>query len=261
MHPHSLEFTHKSPLTESPVETPPKRRVFGEIQNSQRFLSPNLTQKSPVSKTPVKQVFSTATPLKTSLFNFNTNSNVNTNNSPLKQFYNRISPVNRVSPVNRIDSPLNRIDSPLNRIDSPLNRINSPVNRINTPVNRISPVDRISPVNRINTQVNRINTPVSHRDSPLKSLNSPKLNAPFRKRSTTKLTKVFEERTKFKMASNKENKMAESFMKIESTEETTSDSAFDDSSFSPGRVLQKSKTVKNWSLAQVSFYISLLYHI
>ncbi|KAJ2942425.1 hypothetical protein O0L34_g16029 [Tuta absoluta] len=118
-------------------------------------------------------------------------------------------------------------------IDSPRN---SPLQRLKIE-DRKSPLSDQSPLQRLRTE-NRI--------SPLidRNLQSPVTSRSF-KRSTTKISRIFEERTKFKM-SNKENISLlcnESYVRLDLEEETRD-------SF---ETFRSEETVTNWSMTKLDF--------
>ncbi|XP_072946719.1 uncharacterized protein [Epargyreus clarus] len=176
MNPHSLDFNRRSPIS-SPIHTPSKRRVLGEIRNS-------------------------------------------------------LFPIDRMNPnlAQYEKSPLHDRLSPFNQIKSPLH---NQIERIKTPLTQ-SPISK-SP---LHSQIERLKSPLIGQ-----SLDKSPLTSRSLKRSS-KISKIFEERTKFKM-SNKENSpfMSETFMKLDVEEETR------DCSF--GDAFQAHKM--NWSMTKLDF--------
>ncbi|CAG9790580.1 unnamed protein product [Diatraea saccharalis] len=86
------------------------------------------------------------------------------------------------------------------------------------------------------------------KNSPLSDRNSSPLSSKTFKRSTTKITRIFEERTKFKMNKENESFISETFVKLDVEEETR------DCSF--GQSFQSMKT-SNWSMTKLDFTDSL----
>ncbi|XP_013163476.1 PREDICTED: M-phase inducer phosphatase 1-B-like isoform X3 [Papilio xuthus] len=124
--------------------------------------------------------------------------------------------------------------------NSPLYRpLNSPImERITSPT-----IDRLknSPLERNSPLIDRTKSPLTSRMDRVR-------------RSSAKITRIFEERTKFKM-SNKENQsplMSETFMKLDMEEETR-DCSFGETFQS----LMCTEKVNNWSTAKFDFTDSL----
>ncbi|RVE49145.1 hypothetical protein evm_006152 [Chilo suppressalis] len=86
------------------------------------------------------------------------------------------------------------------------------------------------------------------KNSPLIDRNSSPLTSKSYRRSTTKITRIFEERTKFKMNKENESFISETFVKLDVEEETR------DCSF--GESFQSTKT-SNWSMTKLDFTDSL----
>lgn len=78
-------------------------------------------------------------------------------------------------------------------------------------------------------------------------------NSPVTSKRTnySKISRVFEERTKYRMA-NKENIEQESFMKI-MIEDSTTDSAYNEAIDSPIRNIHKSTSFSSWTMAKVIY--------
>ncbi|KAG7306543.1 hypothetical protein JYU34_007905 [Plutella xylostella] len=134
-----------------------------------------------------------------------------------------------------------------------------------------SPVHTHTPKRRVLGEIQNRQSPLTYlksplidrslQDSPLSSLlNSPKLNTPFVKRSTKKISRIFEERTRFKMSNkeNEENMFSGSFTnKLDVCEDTRD--AYPDSQqlcgagagVLPGS-LRRSHTGDHWTLAKMS---------
>lgn len=164
MNPHTIDFS-KSQI--SPIYTPTKRRILGEIQ---------------VPKSPLDKIKSPLTSQR--------------NHSPLSA--QKYSPLPNTS---KFQSPLQSFNSPLKLL-------------MNSPLARTSPLSRESP---LTTRVKR-----------------------------SRITKVMEERTRFKM-SNKENAspFSETMLKLD-VEEETRDFLFGD------RFEATREKVTNWSTTKVS---------
>ncbi|XP_075989876.1 uncharacterized protein LOC142985534 isoform X2 [Anticarsia gemmatalis] len=145
------------------------------------------------------------------------------------------------SPISPIYTPgKRRILGEIQMPKSPLERLKSPLT--NSPKLKLSPLANIQNIQSINSPLLNKSSPVLDCVSPLLSKASPLTTRVKRSR----ISKVLEERTKFKM-SNKENQgmISETFVKLD-VEEDARDFVF-------GGRFQRNERVTNWSNTKLDF--------
>uniref|UniRef100_A0A2A4J0D0 protein-tyrosine-phosphatase n=1 Tax=Heliothis virescens TaxID=7102 RepID=A0A2A4J0D0_HELVI len=148
-------------------------------------------------------------------------------------------------------SPLSPIYTPTKRrILGEIQVPKSPLDRLKSPLTN-SPKPFKSPLQNINSPLLNRSSPFLNQNSPFLNQNSPVLNknSPLSTRvKRSRITKVMEERTRFRM-SNKENDapmMSETFVKLD-VEEETRDFLFGD------RFESTREKVTNWSTTKLDF--------